>query len=70
MKRRLLTVLLVLVCCVIGVGFVRGWFALSSPGDAQSNKFNLNLAVDPDKVKQDASQVKEKTEELTGQTTQ
>ena len=61
------TVLIVLVVLVVGVGFYRGWFALSRPApDAGSNTVNVNLATDPDKMKQDAQAVKEKATELTG----
>ena len=60
--------LIVFVVCVVGVGFVRGWFVLSSPGrDAGSHKIDVNLAVDPDKIKEDGQKVKDKTRELTGQ---
>lgn len=68
MKSKLFTVILLLLLCVVGVGFYRGWFALSStrPDDG---KININLTVDPDKVKEDAESVKDKTMELTGQPT-
>jgi hypothetical protein len=67
--KRLFGVLIVLVLLVIGVGFARGWLALSSPADRGSNKVNVNLTVDGEKMKQDAAAVKEKTTELTGQAT-
>ena len=51
--------------CVVGLGFYRGWFSLSSQShEAGTNKVNLNLTVDPDKVKEDAAKVKEKTANL------
>ena len=60
-------VLLVLVLCVVGFGFYSGWFTLSKSGpDAGSNKVDINLTVDPDKMKQDADAVKDKTTELAG----
>ncbi|HEY3242430.1 MAG TPA: hypothetical protein VGM03_03680 [Phycisphaerae bacterium] len=59
---KIVSVLLVLALCVVGFGFYRGWFALSGPNrDTQTNKININLAVDPDQMKQDAAQVKDKT---------
>lgn len=66
--KKLFAVLIVVVLLVIGVGFYRGWFVLSS-GDAGSgnNKVNVNLTVDGDKVQEDAEAVKRKTTELTGQ---
>ena len=61
-------VLTVLAIVIVALGFYRGWFALSRPAsDAGSNKVKVSLTVDPDKVKQDAETVKEKTTELTGQ---
>ena len=67
MKRRS-AVLIAIAILVVGLGFYRGWFALSRPApDAGSNKVNINLTLDPDKVKQDAETVKGKTAEFTGQ---
>ena len=60
MKKALFVLLLVLV----GVGFYRGWFALSSHGRDESNKVGVNLTVDPDKAKEDAEKVKDKTTDL------
>lgn len=65
--RKLLAVVFVLVICVVGFGFYRGWFALSSPDPAEgSNQVNINLATDPDKMQEDAEAVKDKAAELTG----
>ena len=64
--KRLLAVLVVLVLLVIGVGFYRGWFALSkSDADPADNKVNVNLTVDGDKFQEDAEAVKKKAAELT-----
>ena len=69
--KKLGAVLAVLVILVVGVGFYRGWFALSRPAsDAESNKVNINLAADPDKMRQDAQAVKDKATELTGGVTE
>ena len=44
MKMTFAKVLVVLALCVVGFGFYRGWFALSSPGrGTESNKVNINL---------------------------
>lgn len=65
--KRLSVVLIAIAILVVGLGFYRGWFALSrSAPDAGSNKVNINLAADPDKMKQDAAIVKDKASELTG----
>ena len=65
--KKLSAVLIVIAILVVGLGFYRGWFALSRPAaDAGSNKVNINLATDPDKMKQDAKLVTDKATELTG----
>ena len=65
---RLFGFLIVLAICVTAIGFYRGWFTVSSHSpDAASQKVEINLSVDPDKMKADAETVKEKAEELTGQ---
>ncbi len=67
---RFMKMLLVLAVCLTVLGFYRGWFSLSSHGrDAQSNKVNVSVTVDPDRMKEDAETLKEKTAELTGQVT-
>ena len=63
--KRLFAVLIVLALVVVGWGFYRGWFALSSSEADQGNKVNVNLTVDGDKVQEDVEAVKEKTAELT-----
>jgi hypothetical protein len=69
--KRLLTVLIVLAVCVVGFGFYRGWFALSSPSSPSgSNEVNVNLATDTDKMKADAETMKDKAAELTGNVTE
>ena len=65
--KTLSAVLIAIAILVVGLGFYRGWFALSRPApDAGSNQVNINLATDPDKMKQDAAMVKNKATELTG----
>lgn len=51
-----------MVLCVVGFGFYRGWFSLttSSP-EPGNNKVNINLAVDPDKAKADVKSATDKT---------
>jgi hypothetical protein len=62
-------VLALLLLCVVAFGFYRGWFSMSSssPGSG-SNKVNISLTVDPDKMKSDTKMVKEKTIEPTAGT--
>jgi hypothetical protein len=65
--KRLSAVLIAIAILVVAVGFYRGWFTVSrSAADAGSNTVNINLAADPDKMKQDAEMVKDKATELTG----
>jgi len=71
MKRSIIMVLLLLLVCVVAVGFYRGWFTLSSRNlDAGSNKVNINLTVDRDKMQEDAESVKNRATELTGKVTE
>jgi hypothetical protein len=51
--------LIVLAFIVVGLGFYRGWFTLSGSREAESQKVDVNLKVDPDKVKADAETVKD-----------
>ena len=65
--KKLCGMLLLLLICVAGIGFYRGWFSVSShSADANSHNVDLNLRVDGDKVKADAETVREKAAELTG----
>ena len=69
--KRFIAEVIALLLLVVGLGFYRGWFTLSSSDtDKGGNKVNVNLAMDPDKVKADAEAVKEKATELTGQATE
>ena len=71
MKRFLITIVLVLFVGLVAAGFYRGWFALSSRSpEAGSNKVNVNLTVDGDKMQEDAETVKKKAAELTGKVTE
>jgi hypothetical protein len=71
MNRSIIAVLLVLLVGVVAVGFYRGWFTLSSQSQgAGSNKVNISLTVDPDKVKADAETVQNKATQLPGKVTQ
>ena len=71
MKRFIITAVVVLLIGVVAVGFYRGWFTLSSRNpDAGSNKVNVNLGMDPDKMQQDAVAVKKQTTDLVGKATE
>ena len=67
MKKTLITVLLVLVVCAVTLSVVRGWLTLSTHSpDPGSNKANLNLTVDPNKMNEDAKAARSKAAELIG----
>ncbi len=53
--------LLLLVVVLVGIGFYRGWIALSRSGDEGGK---VTLTVDPDKAKADAEKAKDTTKEL------
>jgi cell division protein YceG involved in septum cleavage len=69
--KKLFFVLIVLAILVVGLGFYRGWFALSSRSpDTDNNKVDINLTVDRGKVKKDVEEVKDKTKALANKTTE
>ena len=69
--KKLSAVLIAIAILVVGLGFYRGWFAFSRPvPEAGSNQVNINLATDPDKMKQDAKLVTDKATERTGGVTE
>lgn len=61
--------LIVLAIIVVSLGYYRGWFTVSGSREAVSHKIDVNLTVDPEKVKADAESVKAKATELTGKKT-
>ena len=65
--KRFRSLLIVLAIGVAGIGYYRGWFTVSGSREAVSHKVDVNLTVDPDKVKADAQTVKDKASELTGE---
>ena len=65
--KQLGTLLILISILVVGLGFYRGWFALSRPAaDAGGSTVNITFATDTDKIKQDAKLVTDKATELTG----
>ena len=49
--------LTVIAVIVIGLGFYRGWFALTGGRETESQNIDVKLSVDTDKVKHDAESV-------------
>jgi hypothetical protein len=57
---RFLIVLLLIVAGVVGLGFYRGWFHLTS--DRATDKSNVTLTVDKDKMQQDKQKAQDKVQ--------
>lgn len=54
--KRFVAVLILIAVLGIGFGFYRGWFVLASERHSESGKVDVNLTVDPEKMKSDAGQ--------------
>jgi len=61
--KRIFPILLVLVAGVVGVGFYRGWFTVSSDRDVVTEKVDVHLSVDKAKIKEDVEEAEEKVKE-------
>ena len=63
--RSLIKLLFVLLICLIGIGFYRGWFTTVQPEniDPKGNKVNVNMSVDEGKMKSDVKRAKQKVKE-------
>jgi hypothetical protein len=57
---RLFLVLLLLVVGVAALGFYRGWFSLTTAGEAGHGPKEIELKIDQDKMKTDVQNVKHK----------
>jgi hypothetical protein len=56
-------VLLLALICLIAIGFARGWFAISSNQDQVTEKTNVKLTVDREKMRQDVRRATDKAKE-------
>jgi hypothetical protein len=64
--RKLVGTLIVIAILVVGLGFYRGWFTMSTSNpDADADKVNVDVTVDRGKMNEDAEAVKEQAAELT-----
>lgn len=65
---RVFSVLLVLLICLVGLGFYQGWFAVTTHSDASADpdKVDVTLTVDKEKIKSDGEKLKEQAGELAG----
>ena len=57
--KKIRSILLVLVILGVGLGFYRGWFAATESREVLTNKIDVKLSVDPDKMKADVNLLKE-----------
>ena len=57
--KRFCLLLTVLTVLLVGIGFYRGWFAVSGDGGAGTGNIEVKLSVDTEKVKQDTDAVKD-----------
>jgi len=63
--KALLIVFVLVVTAVVGLGFYRGWFQVSS--DSADGNPNITFSADPDKVQDDKKPQQEKMQSLGGQ---
>ncbi len=62
--RSLIRLLVVLLICLIGIGFYRGWFSLSAGNaDPEGKKVNVNMSVDKEKMRSDVKETNEKVKD-------
>lgn len=63
--RSMIKLLIVLVICLVGIGFWRGWFSLSSSPDPNmdGDKVKVGVSVDKGKMKSDVRKAEEKVKE-------
>ena len=58
----LLTLLVLVAICIVGVGLYRGWFSVST--EKKDEKPTVSFSVDQQKIKEDEEKVKEKLQDL------
>jgi len=63
---RFLSVILLLVVLGVCLGFLRGWFTLTTNNESISGKRDIHLQVDSDKLQMDVDAVEGKTKALFG----
>ncbi len=56
--RGLLIVVVLLIVSIVGLGFYRGWFLVSSNRDSENQKVNTTFTVDEEKIQEDKGTLK------------
>jgi hypothetical protein len=51
--RAILVVIVLLIVGIVGLGFYRGWFLMSSNRDSEDQKVNTTFTVDEEKIQED-----------------
>ena len=64
--KRFISMLLFLVVLTVCIGFLRGWFSVSTSKELLGNKVDVNFQVDRDKMNNDAKSLQEKTKSMIG----
>jgi len=65
---KLLGILFLVIVVIAGIGFARGWFAVSRNRDDATNRVDVNLSVDSDKIREDKDAAKREAKEFTEET--
>ena len=60
--KRLIFVFLLMVACVAGLGFYRGWFRMESGSTSDTGQ--IKLTVDKDKIHEDEKKAEGKVQKL------
>jgi acetolactate synthase regulatory subunit len=59
---RLLLLLVLIVACIVGMGYYLEWFHVGSESDG--DKVHINVTVDKDKIQEDKKKALEKVHDL------
>jgi hypothetical protein len=59
---KIVLILVLIVAGIIGMGFYRGWFTVSS--DSQGDTRNITVSVDKEKIREDKDKAVEKVQDL------
>jgi hypothetical protein len=54
---------MLLIIAIVGVGFYRNWFVVSTHDSPESEKLDLKISVDKAKIKEDTKKATEMTKE-------